>query len=146
MKSGCSPQVPLRSYLALASAIASIVLSGCAVLSPKTPEQRVTERAQLWMDAMIAMDYDTAWELVSPGYRSQWAIGNYRARYRGAAWWLEGEMGSVECDRNADEAGPTECTAILYITYDAPMVNMTNRRTFTTRWLKSSGDWYKFER
>ena len=94
---------------------------------------------------MIAMDYDTAWELVSPGYRAQWSIGNYRARYRGAAWWLEGEMGKVECDRSVEDAEPAECTAILYITYDAPMVNMNNKRTFTTRWLKSGGKWSKFE-
>ena len=146
MKSGCSSQRSLRHYLPVAGATAILTLSGCAALSLKTAEERVTERAQQWMDAMIAMDYETAWELVSPGYRSQWAIGNYRARYRGAAWWLEGEMGKVECDRAADNAEPTECTAVLYITYDAPMVNMTNKRTFTTKWLKSSGEWYKFER
>ncbi len=80
------------------------LLSGCAVSPPKTVEQVLLERSSAKWAAIFAMDYKTAYEHLSPGYRKTFSLQNYSRRISNQpVKWLAATPQGVSCDERVCE-------------------------------------------
>ncbi|MCK9247023.1 MAG: hypothetical protein M0P11_08760 [Anaerolineaceae bacterium] len=120
---------------------ASILLVSCAgtALSGKTPEQRVEQRAQQRLDALLAWDLDKVMEYTTPVYRSRVSKNQYGSRYLGVANWTEANVDSVSCSED-------RCDVKVQVTYEMVRPRMTNTRPLDETWIKVDGQWYIYHK
>ena len=133
---------------------AMLVFTGCAQLSTmtaKTPEERVLERSQTRLDALLSGDFEAAYVFSSPGYRAQKDLRRFRADFAGAGMWTSGKATSVDCEAK-------RCTVLAHISYRPP-VGLVGRpsniasmqqmptvtRGFQERWVFVDDEWWFFD-
>jgi hypothetical protein len=77
-------------------ALAALLVSSCAGNAPKSDP--VLERAQLRWDSILSGDFDTAYSLYSPGYRSTHSRVDFEIALRmQRVKWTSAEYVSQEC-------------------------------------------------
>ena len=116
----------------------TVLLAGCAGMgTPKTPEQRVAERAQSRADALIAGDFEKSFRYTTPAFQQGFGLNNYTRRYAGASRWNKAEVADVSCSGD-------RCEVSLRITYRTFRGGFENTRSMDERWIEVDGNWYLF--
>ena len=127
---------------AVVVAVAAVTLAGCAsVFTPKPPEEAVRERATARWQALVAGQYDKAYQMLSPSYRGVTSQERYTAGLGGAAVWTGAEVIRVNCE-------PEKCTARVRI--DAkPLAGPRYDGIISTGvdeiWVNEGGQWWLYQ-
>ena len=125
--------------MVLGMIIASTV-SGCASLGLfQTPEERVEQRAQERLDALMARDMEKAFSFFSPAYRKTTTWQRFSGKYAGVTNWREATLKSVECEVD-------RCDVNISIRYQMIRPKVENTRTQKEVWIEVGGEWYFYPR
>jgi hypothetical protein len=116
-------------------------LTGCTLISPAPPEEIVAERAYQRLELLRQGEPEASHEYMAPGYRATSTLVQYRLAYGGAGMWKAIDIRDVTCNGEP----PNRCEVKLDITYDAPRLGLEMPRLFKEVWIRTGGDWYKFE-
>jgi len=129
-----------RRKLLAAAALAVTALSGCAALTPATPEATVTARAEQRWKALMASDWTAVHTFLTPAFRATMPADRYKERFVGVPRWKNATVKSVKCEADT-------CTVNVRI--EAEYGGRGGLQTLGTdvpeTWLKEDGQWYKFE-
>lgn len=118
----------------------ALVVAACAA-TPAGPEDTLVQRAQARWDAILARDYDTAYALYSPGYRSATSRTDFEIEIRShRISWTSATYREHACEGRV-------CTVTFDIEYTAPRpvpgVNKwEGKGTVEDTWIQSSGEWW----
>lgn len=132
---------PHNRLMPVAALAAVLLLAGCALNTPRSPEDAVTERAKARWEAILADDVEAAYSLYSPGYRS--AVSQRQLAQKLAAQrvrWQEAEFQEIACEEDI-------CHPEFKITYEYRMPVrgvgvMSSSRTISEDWIRDDGKWY----
>lgn len=130
------------ALVACASAtVLALVLQACSS-GEQDPEAVVADRAQARMEALIAQDFDRAFDFTSPAYREALGLADYRRRYAGTSAWRRAEVESVSC-------GDSACDVTIRLHYElarldgrGPAPGSMNVRTMSEQWINVGDNWY----
>ena len=135
-------QKPLHRHMAaLAMACAAVALSGCAALSPSTPEQVVQKRAADYWKARVAGQADKAYALSTPSYRKLRTEAQFKNQFGAGVSVVNAEVVKVSCEAE-------KCVAQIKL--DAkPFVPGLKLGTISTYldeiWLLEDDEWWHFQ-
>jgi hypothetical protein len=122
--------------------VAAALLAACAGTGGPVPaEVSVEERAQERWDHLIARDFQTAWQLHSPGFREATPADEFaRDMVRRPVRWLAAEVRSADCEGDL-------CNVRVAVTYQAVAAPAGQRRIRMTRtleetWIRLDGQWW----
>jgi len=73
----------------------ALVVSGCASLKQPTAESRLAERAEQRWQALIAGDFDQAYEYETPGYRAVYSKKAFQNRFGQNIRWQNVQVRDV---------------------------------------------------
>ena len=125
----------------LVSTILAVLLSACASQNAVSPEEIVAARAQQRFDALMAYDYEAAYQFASPGYRTTESVSRYSSRWGGAGMWLSATVQTVSCP----EVQPlNRCQVTAEIVYTPPRHEALSTALIED-WLWIDGDWYVYQ-
>ena len=135
LKRPCSKQITLVAVL-----VCSMLLGACA--STGTAKKHpVEERAQQRLDALLLPDFDTAYSLYSPGYRSANSRVDFEISQRVRKIAItQAEVVSSECSADT-------CTVTAMVGYRVgaavPGVSKWESATqVQERWVRTDGNWW----
>lgn len=117
----------------------ALILGGCAGMGANSsPEQIVAERAAARWNAIIANQWQQAYEYATPGYRAATSVEVFQGSTINAAIRREAaEVARVDCPQ-ADN-----CTATVRLSYQPVMPGYPRMSTeFSERWILEDGKWY----
>ena len=130
-----------RPMAALAMACAALALSGCAALSPSTPEQVVQKRATDYWKARVAGQVDKAYALSTPSYRKLRTEAQFKMQF-GAGVNVEGaEVTKVSCEAE-------KCTTQVKLDVKPALAGMkigTISTYLDEVWLLEDGQWWHYQ-
>lgn len=133
---------PLASVFRLAVLLLPmLLLVACATTGGGGSGGPVVKRAQERWDAVLARDYETAYEFYSPGFRSSQSRGDYELNMRlRKIQFVDAEYQDQECQ---DEA----CTLKFKIKYHiaSPVPGLETWESNTTldeTWVRTQGEWW----
>lgn len=122
----------------VALATLGAIVSGCASLTA-TPEERVTQRAQARWTALVAGQFDKAYQYLSPAYKAAVPADRYRARFGGAASWQNAQVLAASC-------GPDKCDVKIRVRVKlATGGNLAIDTEVQETWLLDDGQWWLFQ-
>lgn len=120
--------------------VISSCVTGCASLGLfQTPEERVEQRAQERLDALMARDMEKAFSFLSPAYRKTTTWQRYSGKYAGVTNWREATVKSVKCEVD-------RCDVNTSIRYQMIRPKVENTRTQKEVWIEVDGQWYFYPR
>jgi hypothetical protein len=128
-----------RGVRAIALMMVVSVLAACST-APK-PQGQLIERAQARWDAIIARDYDAAYALYSPGYRSATSRTDFEIELRSRRIsWTSASYRAHSCDGQV-------CSVTFDIEFTAPrpvpgMSKWDGRSSVEDSWIEVSGQWW----
>jgi hypothetical protein len=131
---------PIRAALA---AVCLALLAACSQEPPPAPDEIVAERAKARWEAMVARDFEAAWQYYSPGFREQMAAADFAVEMsRRPVRWTASEILEVTC---ADDE--PKCTVRARVNYDAPsglpgVGRLSSRSGVTETWLQIGDQWW----
>ena len=117
-----------------------LVLAACAT-SPAARDKAIQERAQARWDALLAKDYATAYEYLSPGYRSATSATDFEIAFRSRrVQYLSAEYQGHDCEESA-------CTVRMKLGYKIvrPVAGLPEWKSDSVveeRWINSAGKWW----
>jgi len=117
----------------------TFALAACS--EPRPPEEIVSERAQARWDALVARDYEKAWEYYSPGFRAENSADLFAAEIsRRPVKWTAAEVLESQC-------AVKRCEVTTEVTYTVPrapgqLADMGGRRDLTETWIEIDADWW----
>lgn len=120
-----------------------LALAGCAAFDSRPAEEVVEERALQRIQALMSGDYETAYGLTTPAYRTLESQADYTRRWIGASMWREVGVARVVCA--ASDVEVTKCRVAVKITFDPPRAPETTTH-MQEDWLKVNGRWYFYQR
>lgn len=129
----------LRSTRPAVLALLVAILAACAV----TPTQQdpVLERAQARWDAILSRDYDAAYALYSPGYRSTTSRTDFEIELRSRrVTWTSATYRDHRCDGDV-------CTVTFDVNFRAPrpapgLDKWEGKSAIEDTWIRASGEWW----
>jgi len=131
-----------RAARVILAAAAAAVLAACAA-TPAQPgsDAALLERAQARWDALLAKDYDAAYALYSPGYRSAHTRTDFEIHLRTQ------RVGYTSATYRDHECEGDVCTVNFNIEYRAPRpvpgVNeWKGRSVVSDAWVRTDGQWW----
>lgn len=123
--------------------MASSMLSGCAAMQSRSPEEIVGERATAQADALMRADFETALSFMAPSYRDNPRSESYARDRAGAPGWTDATLKWVKCEQVPD---PEKCDVRMLIKMSRPpMVNTPILVPLDDVWIKVSGQWYQYD-
>ena len=129
-----------RFRLAAALGLCLLMLGACAT-SPAARDKVIQERAQARWDALLARDYATAYEYLSPGYRSATSATDFEIAFRSRRLqYLSAEYQGHDCEESA-------CTVRMKLGYKivrpvAGLPEWNSNSVVQERWINSGGKWW----
>ena len=120
-------------------ALALLALSACATTPQQT--ESVVDRAQLRWDSIFASDFDTAYSLYSPGYRSTTSRVDFEIELRmQRVKWTKADYLEHECSED-------RCVVTFNVTYEVskPVPGLDSYEGTSVipgTWIKSGGEWW----
>lgn len=137
-----SLKMAARHFGVRALALSMLFVAGCAFLPPSTPEGAVEARASEYWKARIASDYQKAWELSTPAYRSLKTKEQFRMQFGAGATIEAAAVHKVTCDSGE------KCTARMKLSAKPALMGM-NVGTIETyvdeTWLLEDGKWWRHQ-
>ena len=125
---------------------AGAMISGCALLDPRPPEEVVLERAEAHLAALRSGQFRLALEYTTPAFQESARARRYGAMYAAAPAWLDAEIYAVECE---EAERPERCTVRTRVQpFIAPHIqaNVANLPVSVSHeWILTGGDWYRYE-
>lgn len=116
-------------------------VSGCVSTPERSVEETVAERAMAHMEALMALDYDTALSYMTPAYQASPRADRFRAEFSGAGWWQGVDFKWVKC---SDVDGGTACTVRVIIKlFRPPAVTSPTPIPYETVWIPIDSVWYR---
>jgi hypothetical protein len=118
----------------------SLLLSACAAVQ-KSPEAAVEARASERLAAVLAEDYATDYEFLSPGYRSGVTEAQHqRSMLQRKVRWTDASVAGSECSENVCKVR----ISIEYEVYGAVpgMSRFKSLGAAEEDWIYTAGDWY----
>ena len=129
------------SRLASAGLLAASLI-GCAALEPAKPEDAVKRLATARLQSLMAGDFDKAYKMLMPSYRSVVSFDRFRGDTTGAAFWKGAEVIKVSCE-------PEKCTARVRIDFQHPLAAKVGGVLSThidEIWLLEGDQWWIFQK
>ena len=129
-----------NNSLLLATGVLSLLLTACAS-TENVKKHPVEERAQQRWDALLSQDFDTAYSLYSPGYRSANSRVDLEISHRSRKVGLLGaQVESSDCEAEA-------CTVTSLVQYQvgSPVPGVSKWESASTvqeRWVRTDGKWW----
>lgn len=120
-------------------AVLCLWLSGCVTKPPLEPEEAVRQRAQAWLDAVMAFDVDAMYSFTPPAYQSAHTAAFYSRNYAGRGMWTAAELGLITCPSSDSFA---VCKVPLIITFQGFNMREAMTTTLTETWIELDGIWY----
>ena len=122
---------------------AGVLLSGCAILTPKTPEQQVEQRAGEYWKARIEARTQDAYQLLTPGYRASHTLEQYKVQAGVGTSIHSFAVEDVTCE-------PEKCAVKLKVFAKPalPLSGLGGTLMVTyldDTWLLVDGRWWRFE-
>src|SRR5262249_11461973 len=108
-------------------------VQGCATVPQRSDEEIVAGKAQVRWNALVAGDFKTAYEMISPAGRSvvtQEGWSNTLKR----GFWKDARVKQEKC------ASPELCEVDLEIEYE--YAGRRTRTPFNEKWVKQDSDWW----
>lgn len=130
-----------RPLTAFALACAAVALSGCAALSPSTPEQIVQKRATDYWKARMAGQVDKAYALSTPSYRKLRTKAQFTMQFGAGANAEGAEVTKVSCEAE-------KCTAQVKLDVKPALLGLkigTISTYFDEIWLLEDGQWWHYQ-
>ena len=115
-------------------------LTACASLSPQTTEMQVEKRATEYWKVRIEGRFNSAYELISPAYRSVRSPSDYKTRFGGGSV-KAAEVVRVTCE-------PQKCVVKVKLVAGValPGLNLSELATHVDEvWLLEDGSWWRYE-
>ncbi|MBN8558157.1 MAG: hypothetical protein LCH72_05705 [Proteobacteria bacterium] len=122
-------------------AVGALALTGCAAISPKTPEEIVTQRAEARWEALIKGDFDKAWTYTQPAYRAIVKQADYRKSFGVAGQWRGVQVHGVECEAERCKARIRLTTRVLIPDFKRQDVVGIVDET----WVRVDGSWWYYQ-
>lgn len=79
----------------------TLTLAGCAGSQVKSDKRTVMELADKRMTALLALDFETAYTYMSPGYRAKKSLDRFKVEFSGSANVVGFEVLDAECEENS---------------------------------------------
>ncbi len=121
-----------------------VMIGGCALNEPKTPETIVAKRAQARWDALIKGDLETAYQYLSPGYRKAKSFERYKRGIFGVGVWQAAKVDKVACEQ------PDVCKVTVLVTTRLALPRIGTSMESTTpvyeRWIRDEQGWWHVPR
>ncbi len=131
----------LKTSRTIAVAALALLLAACSK-PDRPPEDVVAERAQARWDAMVAQEFQRAWEYYSPGFREQTEPAVFEVQMsQRPVRWDSAELVEVECPQ------PEKCTARFRVGYTAvgapgQLAGLQNERSIRETWVRLQDEWW----
>ena len=133
----------MRSVVSLWLLAAVVLVSGCASLTARPPEEVVAERAMLQVEALMAGDFETALTYMTPSYQGSPKADSYARNRAAAPGWSDAYLKWVKCENVPD---PARCDVRIIIKMARPPVVATLITVpIDDVWIKVDGEWYQYE-
>lgn len=115
--------------------------SGCAVLTPKTPEEQVSARADDFWKARISGDYAKAYSYATPAYRGVRTPRAYQLQFGSGAAIERAEVHKVVCAPQRCEVQMKLSVLPFLVGVKIPPID-----TYVDEvWLLEDGQWWRFQ-
>lgn len=137
-----TPTIALRR-LTLAATLGAMLFaaSGCAMLTPKTPEQQVGVRAGEYWKARVAGDYVKAYSFATPAYRKVRTAKAYQLQFGAGAAIEQSEVHKVVCAPQRCEVQMKLSVLPFLVGVKIPPID-----TYVDEiWLLEDGQWWRFQ-
>jgi hypothetical protein len=124
---------------AISGLLLAALVAACA--SSQSAASDVRQRAQARWDAVLAGDYDTAYGLYSPGYRSSHSRVDFEIEQRmRRVKWSSAEVQESSCEADV-------CTVVTRIGYQVAgavpgLSQWQSEKDVKERWLRTDGQWW----
>ncbi|PVY91776.1 hypothetical protein C8C95_2634 [Acidovorax sp. 99] len=121
--------------------VAMVALSGCATTA-MTPEQQTSQLASQRWGYLIDGQWQKAYDMLTPAYRSLHDLREYQSQFKGAVQWKRAEVASTTCEAE-------KCEVRIELTVASPFgrgKGDTISTFFTETWLNEGGRWYYYEK
>lgn len=113
------------------------MLSACASLAPKTPEEAVSQRAQAYWDARLKGDKAKAYTFTHPSYKQVATEKDYALQFAGTLA-TAAEVRKVRCEAETCEVGINFKVTPPVIGSKLKNIDMYATET----WLQADGQWW----
>lgn len=126
-------------FRAINGLLLAALVSACATGQPAASD--IGQRAQARWDAMLAGDYDTAYGLYSPGFRSSHSLVDFEIEQRmRRVRWTSAEVRESSCEADV-------CTVVTLVGYQVagavPGVSQwQSKKDVKERWVRTGGQWW----
>ena len=122
--------------------LAVAALAACAGGTRQPPKPAVERAAERWQH-LLAAEYETAWEYLSPGYRAKIPANRYAAQTAARpVKWTSAEVQGEECDASG-EACDVRVKLGFRVRSRLPGVGWVDATDIVVeRWLLLDGAWY----
>ncbi len=121
------------------------LLSACAALQPKTPEESVMARSQQRWDLLMKRDFEKAYTYSPPSYRGVTPFRDFRAKFGSGLSWKSVAVHSAKCE-------PERCLVKVRVQADVPLlVTGAQGRLhevtsyYDETWVREDGEWWMQE-
>jgi hypothetical protein len=116
----------------------AIVISSCAMLDARAPEEVVSDLTVQRVRLLMEGDAEASYEMTTPGYRSLEPANRYAIRWAGTGMWKAVDVESVSCE---PPETPTYCKVTLLVTFQAFNSEPQSTRLFED-WVYLDHNWY----
>ena len=135
-------QVLKRLCMGASAVLTAVMLASCASWQP-SPQDQVRQRATQHWQALLAGQYDRAYEFNTPAFRKLRSLDFYRTnRSAVPVKWISAEVLRVECETQ-------RCVTRIKLT-SRPNMPGFNKMTLETGideiWILEGGQWWLFEK
>ncbi len=104
--------------------------------SVESPEEIVRLRAEARWKALIARDFETAYNFATPAYRSAIDLAGFKARQGSAVSWNSAQVVKVSCQESL-------CEATIKVGFKAVQRGYPDMDTeFPERWVLEENRWW----
>ena len=119
-----------------------VVFSACTAVPDQTVEDLVGQRAILWAEALMELDYNGALSYMTPSYQTSPRADRYRGDFSGAGFWRSVTPHSVDC---GESQAPSRCDVTIIISMIVPPeVARETPISYDMTWVLLDGQWYLY--
>jgi len=132
-------RLPKRAVIIVGLPAVSV---GCTAVPEQTAEDLVGQRAILWAEALMKLDYNGALSYMTPSYQTSPRADRYRGDFSGAGFWRSVTPHSVDC---GESQTPSRCDVTIIISMIVPpdMARETPI-SYDMTWVFMDGQWYLY--